>query len=163
MPRSLFRMSPRKSADSDSEKRAMLPGVWPGPWTTVSPAMVSPSSSRRAARAGDDEPGQRGWQSVGQAAQRHALLRPAWLQVRGVSLVHRETRARRLAECERGARVIDVVMREDDPIDRAHASLLDESTHRAEAARIARVDDGETFVALIQIGLCAAHAGDPTD
>src|ERR1700730_702047 len=54
-------------------------------------------------------------------------------------------------------------MGEDDPVDRAQALLLDESTHRAEAARIARVDDGETFVALVQVGLCATHAGDPVD
>jgi hypothetical protein len=77
--------------------------------------------------------------------------------------VHGETRARCLAEGERGAGVIDVVMGEDDPIDRAQALLLDESTDRAEAARVARIDDGETFAAAVQVRLGAAHARDPMD
>src|ERR1700694_3851518 len=150
-------MSPRKSADSDSERRPMLPGVWPGPWITVSPAIVSPSSSRRAARPAQvttnlASPGGK------RSARPHKVMRSFG---RRVGLVHGETRTRRLAECERGAGVIDVVMREDDPIDAAQALLLDESTHRAEAAGIARVDDGETVAAVVQIGLCAAHARDP--
>src|SRR6202022_1429299 len=62
--------------------------------------------ARRPARARHHESGQPRWQPVGQAPQRHPLLRAAWLQVGCVGLVDSETRARRLAESERGPRII---------------------------------------------------------
>ncbi len=118
---------------------------------------------RSLARAGHDELGDSRWQAIDQAPQRHGFFRPARLQVRRVGRVHGETRPGRLAERERRAGVIDVVVREDDPIDRAKALLFDESKDRAEAARIARIDDSETLAAVVQIGLGAADARNQPD
>ena len=117
--------------------------------------------ARRPTRAGHDESGEPRRQPVDQTPQRHEFLRPAWPKVGRVGLVHRETRAGRLAECERSARVIDVVVREDDPIDPANALLLKESKDRPEAAGIAGVDDRETLAAPVQVRLRAAHTRNP--
>jgi len=85
------------------------------------------------------------------------------LQVRGVGRVHREPRTGRLAQGQGGAGVIDVVVREDDPIDLAQGLFLDEAKDRSEAAGIARVDDRETLAVLMKVGLRAANAWNPAD
>ena len=77
--------------------------------------------------------------------------------------MHRETRAGRLAEGERSAGVIDVVVREDDPIDPAQSLFLDESKDRAKTAGVARVDDRKPLAALMEVGLRAANARNPAD
>src|SRR5438132_13044099 len=85
------------------------------------------------------------------------------MQVRRVRCVHGETRSGCLAQGERGARVVDVVVGEDDPIDPAQGLCLDESKDRAEAAGISRIDDGETLGVLMQVRLGAANAWNPAD
>ena len=119
--------------------------------------------SCRPPRAGHDESGQPWGQAVRQAPQRHPFPRPARLQVGCVGRVDGETRAGCLAEGERGTRVIDVVVREDDPIDPAQGLCLDEAKDGAEAAGITGVDNGKTVAALVQIGLRAANAWNPAD
>ena len=109
------------------------------------------------------ESGQPLGQAVRQAPQRHPFPRPARLQVGCVGRVDGETRAGCLAEGERGARVIDVVVREDDPIDPAQGLCLDEAKDGAEAAGVTGVDNGKTFAALVQIGLRAANAWNPAN
>jgi len=85
------------------------------------------------------------------------------MQVRRVRCVHGEARSGCLAQGERGARVIDVVVGEDDPIDPAQGLCLDEAKDRAEAAGISRIDDGETLAVLMQVCLRAANARNPAD
>ena len=85
------------------------------------------------------------------------------MQVRRVRCVHGETRSGCLAQGERGARVVDVVVGEDDPIDPAQGLCFDISKDSAEAAGIARVDDGQTLAALMQVCLRAANARNPAD
>lgn len=59
--------------------------------------------------------------------------------------------------------MIDVVVREDDPVDPAHGLLRGKSNDGAEAAGIAGVDDGNTVVAPVQVGLRAPNARNSTD
>ena len=102
-------------------------------------------------------------QSIGQTPDGHPLPWPAGLQVRGIGSVHREACARRLAEGEGRAGVVDVMMGEDDPVDRAQALRRDEPKHRLEAARVPGVDDGQPFSTVVEVGLGAADARDPPD
>src|SRR2546421_11503513 len=74
--------------------------------------------------------------------------------------MHRETRSRRLADCESGARVVDVVVGEDHPVDSTSGVLLDVAKHGPDAARVAGVDDRELFRAAVEVRLGAPDARD---
>ena len=79
--------------------------------------------------------------------------------------MHRESRASRLAEGERGARVIDVVMREDHPFEilGVDPPLGEEAKDSSGAAGVAGIDDGRAFRAPIEIGLRAPNPRDRLD
>src|SRR6202035_1671969 len=89
-------------------------------------------------------------QALGHAPQRHAVARPTTSQVRRIVAMHRQPRAGRLAERERGARMIDVVVREDHPVDLTQVLFLEKAKHRLKAARVARIDDGQSLVAAVR-------------
>jgi hypothetical protein len=74
--------------------------------------------------------------------------------------MHREPRSRRLAECESGARVVDVVMGKDHPVDSTSGVLVEEAKDSPDAARVAGVDDREPFRTAIEVRLGAPDAGD---
>src|SRR5256714_3780838 len=72
--------------------------------------------------------------------------------------MHREPRSRRLAECEGGACVVDVVMGKDHPVDSTSGVLLDEAKDSPDAARVAGVDDREPFCTAVEVRLSAPNA-----
>ena len=76
-----------------------------------------------------------------------------------------ETGAGRLAERKGRAGVVDVMVRQDDPVKPLGIVplRLQKAKDGAKAPRISRVDDGRPFAAFIEVAVSAADARDPLD
>ena len=79
--------------------------------------------------------------------------------------MHGQPGAGCLAEREGCSGMVDVVMREDDPVDGVaiHILLRHKAKDSAKAAGISRVDDRRAVGTFIEVGMGAANARDPLD
>ena len=77
--------------------------------------------------------------------------------------MHGQSRAGCLAQGKRRARMVDMVMGEDHPVDRSRGVLVEKVKHGRKASRVAGIDDGNPFGGAMQVRLRAPDAGDPLD
>jgi hypothetical protein len=101
-------------------------------------------------------------QPIDGAPEGHALARSSGSQIWRISAMDGEPRAGCLAERKRRPGVIDMVVRDDHPVERSRdlSLLLEEAKDRSNAAGVPGIDDRRSVRRLPPVGLGPANSSD---